>query len=221
MKLACLFSGGKDSCLALHLAVKYGNDIKYLLNVFPENKDSWMFHKPDLKLLKRQADELGIKLVIKKSKGEEREELEDLKNLILEIRENIEGIVTGGIASSYQGTRIKKICDELGLEFIAPLWNVPAEKIWQKLFNSGFEVVLTKIACDGIGKEWIGRVIERENFNNLKKLAEKYKFRLDFEGGEAETAVLWMPGFEKHIKIDFDDDSENKYRHFMRIKKII
>jgi len=220
MKLACLFSGGKDSCLALHLAIKEGHDIKYLLNVFPENKDSWMFHKPDLRLLKRQAEELGIELIVKRSKGEEEKELDDLKNFILQVRDDIDGIVIGGIASSYQGTRIKKICDELGLKLIAPLWNIPSEEIWKKLFDFRFEVVLTKIACEGIGKEWIGRVINEKNFKELKRLSEKYKFRLDFEGGEAETAVLRMPGW-KGIKINFNAVSENKYRHFMKIKKII
>ena len=79
---------------------------------------------------------------------------------------------------------------------------------------------MTKISCDGLGKEWIGKRIGRVELGELKKLAKKYKFRIDFEGGEAESAVLYMPGFKKSIKIDFDVESEEEYRHFMRIKKI-
>ena len=65
-RTAVLFSGGKDSCLALHKARQEGYDIRYLLNILPMNKDSFMFHKPDLKLLEKQAEMLGIKIIIQK-----------------------------------------------------------------------------------------------------------------------------------------------------------
>ena len=220
MKLAVLFSGGKDSCLALHKAKSMGHEVSYLLNVNPKTKDSWMFHKPELGLIKRQAKELGIKLLIEKSAGEKEKELEDLKRLILRVKNRVEGIVVGGIASSYQGNRVKKICDELGLKFIAPLLDYTPEKLWSEMFSEGFEVILTKISCEGLGKDWIGKIIDKNNFNLMKKLSEKYKFRLDFEGGEAESAVLYMPEFKSRIKLDFSVESEDKYRHFLKIKRI-
>ncbi len=219
MRLACLFSGGKDSCLALHLARKK-HEVVYLLSVVPENEDSFMFHKPDMNLLRRQAEELGIELRICKSKGEREKELSDLRDLILEVRDDIEGIVVGGIASSYQGERIKKICDEIDLKFVAPLWNYAPEEIWEMLLGDGFEVVLTKISCEGLGREWIGKKIGKREVEELKKLSKRFGFRMDFEGGEAESAVLWMPGFKKHINIDYDIVSEGKYRHFMRINSL-
>ena len=220
MKLAVLFSGGKDSCLALYKVLQGGDDVRYLLNVFPKNNDSFMFHKPDLDLLGRQAVELGIDLIVKESEGEKEEELGDLKELIEKISGEIEGIVVGGIASSYQGERIKKICDDLNLKFIAPLWDYYSEKVWQELLEGEFEVVLTKIACDGLGMEWIGRVIDKDALTALKVIAEKKKFRIDFEGGEAESAVLFMPGFTNKIKLDFEVFSEGEHRHFMKIKEI-
>ena len=220
MKVAVLFSGGKDSCLALHKSRLEGNKIVYLLNVNPKTKDSWMFHKPELKLVRRQAKELGIKLIIEKSAGEKEKEIEDLKRLILKVKDKVEGIVVGGIASSYQGNRVRKICDELGLKFISPLCNYTPEKLWGEMLSEGFEVILTKISCEGLGKEWIGRAIDKDNFILMRKLAEKYKFRLDFEGGEAESAVLHMPGFKNRIKLDFSVVSEDKYRHFLKINKI-
>jgi len=220
MKVAVLFSGGKDSCLALHKARLAGHKILYLLNVNPKTKDSWMFHKPEIGLLRRQAKELGIKLIIEKSLGEKEKELDDLRRLILKVKNKVEGIVVGGIASSYQGDRVKKICDEAGLKFIAPLMDYTPENLWNEMLNSNFEIILTKISCEGLGKEWIGRVIDKDNFALLKKLSEKYKFRLDFEGGEAESSVLNMPEFKNRIKLDFSVVSEDKYRHFLKIKKI-
>ena len=177
-----------------------------------------MFHKPELKLLKKQAKELGIQLIIEKSKGEKEKELVDLKNLISKVKEKVEGIVVGGIASNYQGSRVKKICDDLNLKFIAPLLDYDSNRLWNELIDEGFEVILTKISCEGIGKEWLGKVIGREEYKKLKAISEKYKFRLDFEGGEAESAVLFMPEFKNKIKIKFNVVSDGNYRHWMNIK---
>jgi diphthine-ammonia ligase len=220
MDVAVLFSGGKDSCLALHKVIQEGHKVRYLLSIFPEVQDSFMFHRPNLSLLERQAKELGVELIVERSKGEEEKELDDLRRLIGKVKDHVGGVVVGGIASSYQGERVKKICDDLELEFLAPLWDFNSERIWKDLLNDGFEVIISKIACDGLGKEWLGEVIDAENLDKLRKLGEKYQFRIDFEGGEAETTVLGMPEFKKHIKIDFDVESEGEYRHFLKVKKI-
>jgi len=220
MKLAVLFSGGKDSCLALHKVLAEGHEVVYLLNVLPENEDSFMFHKSCLGLLKRQAEELGIELIVRESEGEKEVELGDLDRLVRGVSGDVDGIVVGGIASSYQGDRVKKICDKFGLEFVAPLWDFSPEDVWRDLLDGGFKVVITRVACDGIGKEWIGRVIDGDAFEELRVLAERFKFRIDFEGGEAETAVLSMPEFKREIEIDFDVESEGECRHFLRIREV-
>ena len=129
-KAAVLFSGGKDSCLALHIAKQKGYKIKYLLSIIPKNFDSFMFHKPDIKLLEKQADMLDVDLVIMESEGIENKEVNDLKELIKGVSEKINVIIAGGIASNYQGKRINEICSELGLEFYAPLWDYTPEQIW-------------------------------------------------------------------------------------------
>ncbi len=219
-KAALLFSGGKDSCLALHIAKQNNYEIKYLLSVIPKNFDSFMFHKPYLKLLGKQAEMLGIDLVIMESEGIENKEIEDLKDLIESIAGKIDTIIVGGIASNYQGKRIKEICSKLGLDFYAPLWDYDGEKIWDKLLDNDFKVILTKISCEGIPKEFLGKTIDRKMFLELKKLSDKYKFRLDFEGGEAESAVLKMPEFRKEIHIKYEIVSDGKYRHFLDVKKV-
>jgi ABC transporter with metal-binding/Fe-S-binding domain ATP-binding protein len=222
MKFAVLFSGGKDSCLALHKAIEEGHEIKYLLSIIPDNFDSFMFHKPYLKLLEKQAEMLGLKegLIIQKSAGEKDEELMDLKKLIEKVKDKVEGIAVGGIASNYQGSRIKKICNEFGLKFYAPLWDYDGENIWRELLKNKFEVVLTKISCEGIPKEFLGKIIDDKMLLKLKKAGEKYKFRIDFEGGEAETAVLFMPEFSREIEMDYNVNSEGKYRHFLELRKV-
>jgi len=216
MKLAVLFSGGKDSSLALHKVLKRGDDVRFLLNIFPKNEDSFMFHKQNFELLQAQAERLGIEMISVESEGEKEKELDDLRALIGKVKDEVEGVVVGGIASSYQGERVEKICKELGLEFVAPILNYEPEDLWRELLGEGFEVIMIKIACDGIGKEWLGRVIDEGALIELRNLSEKYKFRMDFEGGEAESCVLSMPEYSNRIDIDFDIESEGEHRHLMR-----
>lgn len=219
-KCAVLFSGGKDSCLAIYKAREI-YEVEFLLSVLPKNFDSFMFHKPYLNLLEKQAEMLDIDLVVVESEGIENEELDDLRKLILSVKDKVDCIVVGGIASSYQGNRIKKICDEFGMEFYAPLWDYKEGRVWEELLDLGFKVILTKVSCEGLDEEFLGDVIGGQRFLELKRLSEKYKFRIDFEGGEAESAVLFMPGFNKEIKIKYRVVNEGKYRHFLDIKEVL
>lgn len=221
-KAAVLFSGGKDSSLALHKAVRAGYEVVVLLAMLPETMDSMMFHTPNEMLLKKQAEMLNLPLMIEKTKArEEREELSDLKELIAAGKEKykFDTIVVGGISSSYQGKRIKKIADDTGLEIYVPLWDYTSDKLWNELLSEGFKIILTKISCDGISKEFLGEIIQENELVKLRNLAKKYKFKLNFEGGEAETSVLWMPEFSKEIKIEFEIYSEGEYRHFLKVKE--
>ena len=217
-KTGVLFSGGKDSCLALHKFVKEVGKVDVLLSMVPENIDSFMFHKPDLKLLKKQAEMLNLPLIIEKTKGKENEELEDLRELIK--KSKIDKLIIGGIKSNYQGNRIKKICEDLRIELIAPLWNYDEEQLWNELLGKNFKVIVTKISSEGIPKDFIGKIIDKERLEQLKKLASKSKFRMDFEGGDAETAVLYMPEMKREIKLNYKVESKEKYRYFLKIIEI-
>ena len=110
MKLGVLFSGGKDSYLALQYA-SIDHEISCLLTLESEKEDSWMFHTPAIEWTKLQAEALGIHHLTSKTSGVKEKELEDLYLLINSaISEySIEGIVTGALASVYQATRIQRI----------------------------------------------------------------------------------------------------------------
>ena len=125
MKLGVLFSGGKDSAMAAYLAKKEGHELICLITVLSENPDSYMFHTPSIEKTKNQAGVMDLPLLIGKTKGVKEEELEDLKNIIAEAKEKygIEGITTGALHSDYQATRIQKICDNLKIKCINPLWH--------------------------------------------------------------------------------------------------
>lgn len=199
MRLASLWSGGKDSCFASFLAQKKGNELKYLVSIFSDNKESFMFHTSNIGLVMVQAETMGIKLITEKSSGEKEKELLDLKNLLKDL--DVEGIVCGGIASEYQKKRLEKICKELGLKLLTPLWGCDEEEYLHNLVKEGFEVIISSVSAEGFTKEWLGRKIDEDCVKDLLILKEKHGINLAFEGGEACTTVLDCPMFKKRIQI--------------------
>jgi len=202
MKLGVLFSGGKDSSYAMFKASKE-NEIACLISIFSENEDSYMFHTKNIENVKIQSKKLKIPLLIKKTKGIKEEELIDLKEAVKEAKEkyNIEGIVTGAIASNYQASRVKKICEDLELKSINPLWGYNQLKLLKELVENKFKVKIVKVAADGLEEEkWIGRIIDNKAIEELDRLSKKYGFNIAFEGGEAETIVIGSPMFKTFIK---------------------
>jgi len=203
MKLGILFSGGKDSAFASYLAKKEGNELICLISIISKNPESFMFHTPSIKEVEKQAKVMDLPILTKKTEGKKEEELKDLENVIKKAKEkfNIEGIVTGAVASTYQASRIQKICDKLKLKCINPLWHIDSEEYWDDLFKNNFEIVITGVACEGLTEGWLGKTIDKKVFLELKKLSKKFKFHLAFEGGEAETFVTNCPLFKKRLKI--------------------
>src|SRR3989344_2786086 len=124
MKLALLFSGGKDSTYAGFIAKKCKHKIVCLITLQSKNQDSYMFHTPSISKTQSQADAMKIPLIIQKTKGKKESELKDLKLAIRFAKKKykVQGIITGAVESIYQASRIQKICDELNLECFNPLW---------------------------------------------------------------------------------------------------
>jgi len=198
MEVVVLFSGGKDSTYALYKTMQE-NEVKCLLTMMPAKSDSWMFHYPALELTRLQADCLGLKHVERKTSGEKEKELEDLKNAIKEMK--VEGVVTGAIASEYQKKRIDKICEELQIKSIAPLWQKDSEEMLREEIRNGFEIVIVGVYAEGFDKSWIGRKIDEECVDDLVKLNKRFGINISGEGGEYESFVLDGPIFKKRVQI--------------------
>jgi ABC transporter with metal-binding/Fe-S-binding domain ATP-binding protein len=202
MRLAALWSGGKDSSYAAFLSMEEGHRIKYLVTMFPEQQDSWMFHWPAVELTKLQAEAVGIKQITQKTKGEKEKELEDLKRVLEKIKNEIDGVVSGAVASQYQKSRIDKICKGLGLESIAPLWQKSPGQLLREEIDSGFEIIIVGVFAEGFDKSWLGRKIDDKCFEDLIELSKKYGISCVAEGGEFETLVTNCPIFKKKIQME-------------------
>ena len=220
MKAAILFSGGKDSCYSAYLARKKAYELSCLISIFSKNKESYMFHTPSIKQVKKQAEVMEIPLLIKKTKGKKEEELKDLEKAIKKAKEkyNIDTIVTGALHSVYQASRIQKICDKLNLKCFNPLWQKNEIKYLEELIKNKFQIIITAVAAYPLDKSWLGRKIDKKFISDVKELQKKYKIHPAGEGGEFETFVLNCPLFKKPLKIKNQKISGENHSWKMEIK---
>jgi predicted ATP pyrophosphatase (TIGR00289 family) len=199
MRVAVLATGGKDSALALYKVLNEDHEVKYLVSMIPLREDSWMFHYPNIRLVDLFAEAAEIQLVKAETLAVKEREVEDLKRLIEGI--DVDAIVSGAIASTYQKSRIEKMCEQLRLKCIAPLWHENPLNILKEILDLKFEVIITGVYAYGFSEEWLGRKIDEASVKALIELNKQYGVSLVGEGGEYETLVLDAPFFKKRIKI--------------------
>jgi len=202
MRLGVLFSGGKDSCLALHRAAEV-DQVVCLVTVVPENRESLFFHTPNLHLTELQAAAMDLPLIRTETPGIEEEEIADLEAAVALARERhgIEGLVTGAVGSVYQATRVQRVCDRLGLWCFNPLWQLDQVQLLWELVRKGHEVVVSGVFAPPLDEEWLGRTIDATTVHQLEALWATHGINPAGEGGEIETTVLDAPLFSSRIRI--------------------
>ncbi len=196
-RLVALTSGGKDSNAAIYRIMRRKNEISCLLSLRSENRDSYMFDsKKEEKIIEEQASKMRVPLIFQETMGEKEEELNDLEKGLEKAVEDyeVEGVVSGALASTYQRDRVEKVAESLGLKVFTPLWSENPVNYMRWLVRKGFEVEITDVAARGLEKEWEGRVLDQDNVEELIELSEKYGFHAAGEGGEYETQVIDFPG---------------------------
>ncbi len=204
MKLAALFSGGKDSTYSIFLAKKQGHEIKCLLSVFPKSDESHLLHHPNLQWTHLQSQSMQIpQLTIKSESDETDNEINSLEKILIQAIDEyqIEGLVHGGIQSQFQKEKFENLCNKLNLKSITPLWNRNPLEYMNELISSNFVFIITSVSSGGLDDSWLGKIITKNDIDNLYVLSQKFGFNLNFEGGEAETFVVNCSLFSHPIKI--------------------
>lgn len=202
MDVAILFSGGKDSTMAVYAAMEAKEDVKYLLSMKSRNDESYMFHVPNIHITDLLSQALDIPIMSVETDGVKEEELEDLKMAFENLKGlGVEAIYTGALYSTYQKSRIERLGSEVGLKIISPYWHVDEEEYMRKIVSLGFKIIICGVAAWGLDESWLGRVIDDETIDELIKLNEKYYVDIAFEGGEAETLAIDGPIFKRRIEI--------------------
>jgi ABC transporter with metal-binding/Fe-S-binding domain ATP-binding protein len=213
-----LFSGGKDSSWALYQALEDGLNVSRLLTVHP-SEESYMYHVPETQLAQLAAEAVGIELVDVEpgdlgaetavDAGDQGDaELEPLEAALTELADEIDlaGVTAGAIESEFQTNRIQGMCDRLGIDLFAPLWQRDPEQLAAEMLEAGFEITILQVAAYGLDESWLGRTLDAEAIDDLRELNEEYGVHLLGEGGEFETFVTNGPHMSQRIELEYDTE---------------
>jgi len=204
VRLASLYSGGKDSNFSIFRAQRIGHEISCLVTIHPKADDSLFFHYPNSWVTRYLAEAMhkpyyGFK-VDSVSKDAEVEALDKAISHVKSIYD-IQGIVHGGITSRFQNDLFQKICSKHKLAMIVPLWHIPPSIYMHELIDNKFQVKVVGVSALGLDRTLLGMSLDNDLLDKLEYLSKKYSFNLSFEGGEAETLVTDCPMFSKKLDI--------------------
>ncbi len=221
MKVAVLYSGGKDSNYAVEYALKKGWEIKYLLSVKPTRTDCYLFHFATVEHTPMQAEALGLKHILVRCS------VADPVQEALVVREVVEGnrvdaVLLGG--TGLQQTQIKSIQNALlplGIEVFAAHAGEDHDLVVKTLIAKGYDIRISQIATEGLSEKWLGRQIDKDSFAELQKLSQQFGFHIGGEGGYYDTFVCDGPMFRKRIIIeDAENFMEGRYSGHMIAKRL-
>ncbi|MCU4719164.1 diphthine--ammonia ligase [Halapricum hydrolyticum] len=215
-----LFSGGKDSAWALYRALEAGHPVERLVTVHPAG-DSYMYHVPATELAELAAESIGIELLAVEpddfaaettvDAGEQGDaELEPLEAALERLDERLDGgiagVTAGAVESEYQTSRIQAMCDRLGAELFAPLWQRDPEELAEAMLDAGFEIRIIQVAAYGLDESWLGRRLNADALAELRGLNDEYGVHVLGEGGEFETLVTDGPHMDRRIELEYDTE---------------
>ena len=204
MKLAALFSGGKDSTYSIFKAKQDGHSVDCLITIVPKSEESMLLHYPNMPITKLQSSSMGIPQIYIESQSNDTEFetnliIKSLKEIVQDY--GVEGLIQGGILSEFQKKHFNKVCESLNLKLISPVWQQDQKQYMKNLIRDNFRFIITSVSADGLDDSWLGTEINNENLEKLELLSKKFGFNLNFEGGEAETLVVDCPLFSYPITI--------------------
>lgn len=196
MKAFACWSGGKESTLALYRAKFEGINIAYLLNMVSEDGGHSRTHGIDAKLVRCQTEAMGILLIQEKSSWQNYEE--KFKKVVSEMKEKgITAGVFGDIDLQEHRDWVERVCKDIGIKPVLPLWKEKRERLLKEFINAGFEAVVIATRASSLGKEWLGRKIDKKFVADLEAMNH---IDLCGEKGEYHTFVFEGPIFKEPVK---------------------
>ena len=199
-KIKAIFnwSGGKDSALALYHVLKEGKfDIDALMTTVNSKYNRISMHGVRNELLYAQGESIGIP--IKEIRLPETPSMleynETMKTVLLELKKKeITHSIFGDLfledLRAYRENKLK----EVGLTAHFPLWKRNTTEIIHEFIDLGFKTVVVCVKSELLGKEFTGRIIDRDFLKDLPKNIDPCG-----ENGEFHTFVFDGPIFKTPI----------------------
>jgi len=201
MKVAILFSGGKDSAMAVHYAMQQGWSIEALIAVKPRNTEAYLWHYSTVEWTILQAQAMGLPLILLKADevGPEKE-VKVLEQVFSRLK--IDALLLGGVGlQKTQISSVKKTAERFKIKVMIPYETYSSEELLREEIKAGFDIRITNVAVDGLGPEWLGKKLDGRAALQMKILAEKHGFDVLGEGGHYDSFVVDGTMFKQKIEL--------------------
>ena len=214
------WSGGKDSCFACYLALAQGYKVTHLVNFISREFRRVSFHGTRARLIHRQAELVGIPLAQYAIPPDMALYEQTFKKAVSALRRRgAEAMVFGDIYLQEHRDWVERVCAEVGLTPVLPLWNRETEGLMKEFIGAGFEAAVISAKADIFGEEWLGRRIDRSFLTDVKHLAQTKDVDICGEKGEYHTVVLDGPLFGKRIQPTYGERVQRDGYWFLDIPR--
>jgi uncharacterized protein (TIGR00290 family) len=193
-----LWTGGKDSALALHEARLAGFHVGLLATFAPPGA---RFRAHPLPFMQRQALAMGIPHRVFPIREPVREGYVAALRQLAE-SEHVQAVVTGDIAEvDGKPNWIRECSRGLELEVLTPLWQRDREELLEVLLGLGFRAVVSCVKVPWLTADWVGRELDRAGVESLRRVRAENGLDLCGENGEYHTLVRDGPPFERCVEL--------------------
>ena len=218
MKVVVSWSGGKDSCFACYKALAQGYEVSYLINFISREFRRVSFHGTRARLISRQAQAIGIPLVQYTVPPDMSLYEQTFKKAVSALKRNgVEGMVFGDIYLQEHRDWIERVCGELGITPLLPLWGMAPERVLGGFIEAGFEALIISAKADIFDEKWLGQRIDHSFLFDLKQLEQGKELDVCGEHGEYHTLVVDGPLFWKRLQVTYGDRVQRDGRWFLDI----
>jgi len=216
-KAAVLWTGGKDSSLALYEAKLLGHEVRSLVTFVPSEPE---FLAHPLSFVKSQAEALGLSHyaleVNEPFKASYANAIYSLQE-----RHEIDTLITGDIAEVDGHPNWIRECSEYsGVNVLTPLWGCDRLELLGRLLSYRFRVIFSCVKKPWFTVEWVGEELNKDTLEDLCNLSVEKGFDVCGEQGEYHTLVLDGPLFQKTIHIDGYSKEAKDSLMYMSIEKM-
>ena len=183
-----LWTGGKDSCLALYRCKEMGHEIKALATFVPENLSEFKAHPREIML--KQAEQLGLPIHFIQIEAPYKESyIEALK--WIKDKLSASAVATGDIdLVAGLPNWIQECCEEAGLDCLRPLWRKSRGILMDEILRRKIRAKITWINHPSIPSHWINQEIDEALLKEMKELSRMTGIDLAGENGEYHTMVI-------------------------------
>ena len=196
-----LWSGGKDSALALYEAKKLGIEVSALATFVPKDQSN-PFIFQHIQFLHKQAEAIGLPLITQEAEWPLTDNYAD-GYTNLKQNHGVETIITGDTRiSQAQANHIPENALQSGVKVLSPLWEKDQQELLEELIDLGFKIIFFSINSEILDDKWLGAELTRESLQELIALSKSSGFTLNGSQEEYQTLALDGPIFQKRLQLN-------------------